>query len=113
MRLSRTADVDREFEGLGGVLGKVFRRGVGSLLEAGGMVAGEHRRFDEKHFLQLKALAQRLGVVDDGDRIFFVDQPQAGDSVSLDKDDKGVETGLFEAGGVEEREVEARSDLVR
>ena len=40
-------DVDREFERLWGVLGEVFRRGVGGLREAGGVVAGQHGGLDK------------------------------------------------------------------
>ena len=110
MRALRTSIANSR--GFGGVLGEVFRRSVGGLFEAGGIFAGHHRRFDEEQFLQLDAFAERLGVVDDRDRIFFVDKPKARKGVAVDEDDKGVEAGLFEAGRVKEGEVKASADTV-
>ena len=96
-RLAGAADVEGEFERLGGVLGDVAARRLGGLFEAGGMVAGEHGRFDENDFLQLQALSERLGVVEEGVGEILVDEPEAGEGVAFDEGEEGIETGLFKA----------------
>ena len=54
-----------------------------------------------------------LGVVDDRVEYSSSMSHDPGEGVSFGEDDEGVEAGLFEAGRVEEGEIETRPDLVR
>ena len=48
-------------------------------------------------FLQLHALSERLGVVEEGVGEILVDEPEAGEGVAFDEGEEGIETGLFKA----------------
>ena len=105
--------VDREFERGLCVLGDVVRPLSDRLLESGGMLPGQGGGFDEDHLVELNALSQHLRVVDNWRREVLVHEPDACEGVVRGEDDEGIQPGLFEARGIEERQVKARADLAR
>ena len=95
------------------VLGDQLPGSLDGLLEARRMRSGQERGLDHDHFLELHALAQHLRVVDHETGEILVHQPDADEGVAFGQCEDRVEARLFEAGSVEQREIEAGADLAR
>ncbi|MGH1591109.1 hypothetical protein ACRBEV_25490 [Methylobacterium phyllosphaerae] len=72
---------------------------------------GQERRLDEDQILQVAPLAQELHVVDGGARKILILEPDADEGMTGGQHEHRVQPGLFEAGSVEQREIQAGSDL--
>ena len=83
--------------------------GDGELAQASGRGGG----FEDRDLVEFDALANRLKVVVHGVREAIVEEVDGEEGVPLLEHEDGIQAGLFEHAGHEEREVKARREALR
>jgi hypothetical protein len=86
--------------------------GLDRLIEPCRRVRCNQGGLEDSDFVQINALPQAQGIVSGRVGKAFLHQPDTGDRVFLRHDNQRIETCLFETGGRQDCQIEARGELV-